>query len=115
MPGSRRMPVPRCSRRWSRIVSERSVRPVSQRRKSYEAYAADGLVAMAEASASRDMPGRRGPKVMVQVRVDHAAWVRGHTEAGEVCEIPEAGPIPVATARALASDSILSAVVTKGS
>ncbi len=50
----------------------------------------------------------------MHVRIDHAALVRGHTEPGEVCEIPGIGPIPVATARALIADSILSVIVTKG-
>lgn len=51
---------------------------------------------------------------MVHVRVDHAALVRGHTKAEETCDIPGVGPIPVATARALSSDAILAAVITKG-
>lgn len=41
--------------------------------------------------------------------------VRGHTKNGEVCEIPGVGPISVAAARALASDSILKVLVVKGS
>jgi hypothetical protein len=52
---------------------------------------------------------------MVQVRVDHSALVRGRAKRGEWCEIPRVGPIPVATARRLASDSILKVLVTKGS
>ncbi len=55
-----------------------------------------------------------GPRAAVAVRVDHAAWVRGHTEGGEVCDIAGIGPIPVATARALANDGVLKVVVTKG-
>ena len=51
---------------------------------------------------------------MVHVRVDHAALRRGHTEPGEVCEIPGIGPIPVPVARQLAGDSILSVLVTDG-
>ncbi len=54
------------------------------------------------------------PRTMVHVRVDHAALVRGHTEHGEVCEIPGIGPIPVSVARELASDSVLSVLVTDG-
>ena len=60
-------------------------------------------------------PGGSGrAPAAVAVRVDHAAWVRGHTEEGEVCDIPGIGPIPVATARALADDGVLKVVVTKG-
>ena len=51
---------------------------------------------------------------MVHVRVDHQALVRGHLEPGEICEIPGIGPIPVAAARRLAVDSILSVLVTNG-
>ncbi len=50
----------------------------------------------------------------VHVRVDHAALVRGHVEAGEVCEIPGVGAIPVATAEALAGDAIISGLLTNG-
>ena len=46
--------------------------------------------------------------------MDHAALARGHVTGGEVCEIPGVGPIPVAAARRLASDAILTAVVTDG-
>jgi hypothetical protein len=54
------------------------------------------------------------PRTMVHVRVDHQALVRGRVEAGEVCEIPGVGPIPVEVARRLAVDSILSVLVTDG-
>jgi hypothetical protein len=79
------------------------------RREPYEAYAADALVALAESVGE----GRKRVPV-VQVRVDHAALVRGSVGDGEVCEIPGVGPIPVATARALANDCILKVLVTKG-
>jgi hypothetical protein len=59
-------------------------------------------------------PSHGGPATMVHVRVDHDALVRGHLEAGEVCEIPGIGPIPVEVARRLAVDSILSVLVTDG-
>jgi 5-methylcytosine-specific restriction endonuclease McrA len=82
------------------------------RREPSEAYAADALVAMASVEAGE---GTGSPRATVQVRVDHSALVRGHTERGEVCEIPGVGPIPVAAARRLASDSIITAVVSEGS
>jgi hypothetical protein len=84
-------------------------------REPYEAYAADALVEMAEQSRGQGLKGvRSGPGAMVHVRVDHSALVRGSCSSGEVCEIPGVGPIPVATARALSADSILSAIVTDG-
>lgn len=77
------------------------------RREPHEAYAADALVALAE-------EGRSDANAMVQVRVDAAALARGHLEAGEVCEIDGVGPVPVATASALLSDAVVSAVVSDG-
>lgn len=56
----------------------------------------------------------QGADVMVHVRVDHAALVRGHAEPGELCEIPGVGPIPVDVARRLAADAVLSVLVTDG-
>ena len=86
----------------------------AERRESQEAYLADALVELAR-DAEAGVDGERGgPRAMVHVRVDHSAFRRGHTEEGETCEIAGVGPVPVATARALASDAILQAVVTKG-
>ena len=85
------------------------------RREPYEAYAADALVEMAENSGSgSNKPDRMNPKNMVHVFVDHAALVRGHTEDGEMCEIAGVGPVPVATARALAADAWLKVLVSDG-
>ncbi len=66
------------------------------------------------AGAGPSENGSSGPATMVHVRVDHAALVRGRVEPGEICEIPGVGPIPVAVARSLAADSILSVLVTNG-
>jgi hypothetical protein len=86
-----------------------------------KALAADALVRLAtpgsgwpagpDADAGHDGPG---PTTMVHVRVDHEALTRGHLEAGEICEIPGVGPIPVEVARRLAVDSVLSVLVTNG-
>ena len=84
------------------------------RRESYEAYAADALVEMAECSSTGGKAFGSKPKAIVHVRVDHAALVRGATEANEVCEIVGVGPIPVATARALAEDAWICSLVTDG-
>jgi len=40
--------------------------------------------------------------------------MRGHTVAGEKCEIPGFGPIPVTLARQLSEDAILKVLLTKG-
>ena len=46
--------------------------------------------------------------------IDHAALVRGHTEAGETCTIAGIGAVPVASVRALMDDAFLAAVITDG-
>ncbi len=87
-------------------------------REPYEAYQAYALVAMAEAAAGGGGNGRggspSGPRATVQVRVDHEALLRGHVEAGETCEVEGVGPIPVATARSMMADAVLSAILTRG-
>ncbi len=83
-------------------------------RERHDAHAADALIAMAEAANSDgDGDGRR-PPAQVIVRVDHTALARGHTIDDETCELDGAGPIPVTTARAIANDAFLAAVVTNG-
>jgi hypothetical protein len=83
-------------------------------RENPEAYLADALLSLAEDRSSPNTTGLPGPRAMVHVRVDHAALVRGRRQGEEICEIDGVGPIPVATARALSSDAILSAVLTEG-
>jgi Domain of unknown function (DUF222) len=70
------------------------------------AYAADALVALAS----------EGPCKPVEVRVvvDSSALARGHTEAGERCEVSGVGPMPVTAARALVDDCSLAAMVRDG-
>jgi hypothetical protein len=69
-----------------------------------EAYAADALVSLTEATAPR-------PRAIVHVHVDLAAWQRGHTLGEENCRIPGIGPVPVSAARRLASDGVVKAVL----
>ncbi|MFM7617631.1 MAG: HNH endonuclease signature motif containing protein, partial [Actinomycetes bacterium] len=57
---------------------------------------------------------RSGPLALVEVRVDYAALVRGSVEGEEVCEIGGIGPIPVAEAQRLASDSLLRVLLVDG-
>ncbi len=90
-------------------------------RESSDALAADALLALTAGppsdgagSGDPDGRGRRGPGTMVHVRVDHAALLRGRVDPGEICEIPGIGPIPVDVARRLASDAVLSVLVTDG-
>ena len=46
--------------------------------------------------------------------VDYEALRRGHSEAGETCEIAGVGPVPVATVRGMLADSFGAAIVTDG-
>ena len=85
------------------------------RREPYNAYAADALVEMAKHARTSNASGsRRSPGTLVRILVDHDALERGHTQNGERCEIEGIGPIPVATATALAQDSILAALSSDG-
>jgi hypothetical protein len=76
-----------------------------------EAHRADALVDLACTAPGE---GAGGPEAMVHVWVDYEALMRGHTMAGERCEIPGLGPIPVTLARQMADDCILKVIVTKG-
>jgi hypothetical protein len=81
------------------------------RRDPFEAYAADGLLAMARASMN---PGGKATRVptKVIVRVDHAALVRGHTSPGESGEATGTGPVPVCEVAAMvASGDVFTAIV----
>lgn len=96
-----------------RVVAEARRAGVEEPRRALTADALVRLVA-GRSDDGRSKKGSDGPATMVHVRVDHAALVRGRVEPGEICEIPGVGPIPVAVARGLAADSILSVLVTNG-
>jgi len=81
-----------------------------------EAYAADGLVAMARAAngsgeAPRERKRRRREGIVL---VNLESLQRGTTEPGEVCEIPGVGPVPVDVARDLLGDALLRVVIVDG-
>src|SRR5205085_52180 len=61
-----------------------------------------------------DNPPATGPAHMVHVVVDYEALMRGHTVAGERCEIPGIGPIPVSLARQMSDDAFLKVLLTRG-
>ena len=77
---------------------------------SWGAHRVDALVEMALPECEAPAP----PAGMVHVVVDYEALVRGHTMAGERCEIPGIGPIPVMLARQMAEDCILKVLLAKG-
>jgi hypothetical protein len=76
------------------------------RREPHAAYAADALVALASEGPCKP--------VEVRVTVDSAALSRGHTQAGERCEITGVGPVPVTTARALLDDASIAVMTRDG-
>jgi hypothetical protein len=77
---------------------------------SREAHSVDALIDLARP----DSAAPAGPNTMVHVVVDYDALVRGQTVAGETCEIPGIGPIPVSVARSMSQDAILKVLITKG-
>jgi hypothetical protein len=76
------------------------------RREPRAAYAADALVALASEGPCKP--------VEVRVTVDSAALARGHTAAGERCEIDRVGPVPVTMARALLDDAAVTVMTRDG-
>ena len=92
------------------------------RREPAEAYAADGMLAMARAAAggvtgeqAKQAKAKPAPTKIV-VRIDWDALLRGFPIEGEVCEIAGLGPVPVGVVRTMMAtgDAFLAAVVTKG-
>ena len=81
---------------------------------SAEAYAADGLLAMARAANGAADGERRKPDVKLIIRADASALERGFTEPGEQCEIDGVGPIPVDIARCYANEAFWAVVVMEG-
>ncbi len=76
---------------------------------SAEARRADAHVRLAESA------GQGGAThAVMHLRVDQAAFERGNTEPGEICEIEGVGPVPVATARNLSTSAVVHALVVDG-
>jgi hypothetical protein len=75
-----------------------------------EAHSVDAMLDLAVPGA--DAPA--GPATTMHVVVDYDALVRGHTRAGEKCEIPGFGPIPVTLARQMSEDAILKVLLSNG-
>ncbi|HEX2179534.1 MAG TPA: HNH endonuclease signature motif containing protein [Actinomycetota bacterium] len=79
-------------------MADRASKRGRKGRTSPQAALADALVELARnASAGSEDPLRPKPRTSLHVRVDHSALTRGHTVAGEICEVPGVGPVPVST------------------
>ena len=91
-------------------------------REPSEAYAADGLVAMAVASGTGERPkarGGRGRRRLGERReliglVNLESLRRESVEPGEMCEIAGVGPVPVEVAREVFGDALLRIVIRDG-
>jgi hypothetical protein len=81
-----------------------------------ETHAFDGFVRWLEAqsAAPSRRRRRRNPTAEVIVLIDGAALQRGHTEAGETCEIAGLGPVSVEEASKVLGDALLSLVIKHG-
>ena len=83
-----------------------------------DTVAFDAMVRLCEQSVRESTgPERKAgsrPLAMVIIHMSKTAYERGWTEPGEICEIEGVGPIPVAVARRMASDSILKSLVIDG-
>jgi hypothetical protein len=78
-------------------------------REPVEAYRFDALVRIAESTGAE----RTRAKAHLFVNVDAAKLTHGDAAQG-VCEIKGVGPVPVATARELLGDALLTILVKKG-
>ena len=77
---------------------------------SWDAHRVDALIELLLPEGGGPAP----PATMVHVVVDYDALMRGPSAAGDQCEIPGVGPIPVTLARQMAEDCILKILLTKG-
>jgi hypothetical protein len=77
------------------------------------APAAGSSLAGSPAGSSPRPPARRMSHSAI-LRVDLAALRRGELEAGEICEIPGVGPVPLGRARQMLGDVFLKLVITDG-
>jgi hypothetical protein len=82
------------------------------RRESFDAYAADGLAAMAEAASTTGAAKPSNVKAILVV--DVSALKRGEVEHGETCEVRGVGPVSVPAARELLCDATLAVIVKDG-
>ena len=87
-----------------------------------EAYAADALMVLCEKATNTASDSAVGTiktkttrrNTVMNIRIDIDALKRGHTEHGEVCEIPGVGPIPVASATEYLGEAFLKLLVVDG-
>ena len=86
-----------------------------------DTYRFDALIGLAGRTSSAGVPHPDGAdakvdrsRAITRIRVDLHALLAGHTEPGEVCEIPGVGPVPVFRAREVLSHGLLELVISDG-
>ncbi len=99
---------------WDRFINQVFAQARTDRqRDTTEQYAADALVAMAEAVLSNTkLAGSGGLHGLIIV--DATALKRGHPIPGETCEVAGIGPIDITTAKELLGDAIIDILVKDG-
>ncbi len=99
---------------------DRATQQPKEARDTPDAIAFDGLLGMARAARDGSAPaagkprGRAKTRDHVVLHVDATAFVSGEVADGERCEIPGVGSVPVAHARELLGEGILSILVQDG-
>ncbi|HMK63279.1 MAG TPA: HNH endonuclease signature motif containing protein, partial [Acidimicrobiales bacterium] len=82
------------------------------------AYEADALVALATGdrrlATFQGQVGGRQRNATVVYHVNLEALRRGQLEAGEVCEVPGVGPVPLATIENVVGDAVAKLVIGNG-
>lgn len=95
-------------------------RQAATERDTPDAIAFDGLLGMARAArdgvpVAKGVPrGRAKTRPHVVVHIDGPALLAGQAAPGERCEIQGVGPVPVAHARGLLGDAVLTILVEHG-
>jgi hypothetical protein len=107
---------------WDRASKQATSRETTDERDTPDAIAFDGFLACvraardggAEHRAGRKPRGRAKTRDHVVVHVDVQWLLTGEAGAGERCEIPGVGPVPVGHVRSLLGDALLTVLVEDG-
>ena len=100
-----------------RAEADRHYRRASRegRLESPENHAADALVALVTGEGLIGTKSKsKGAEVVVVVSRDSLLWGEVDSEAGELCEVPGFGAIPVSRAKEMLSDCFLKGVLVDG-
>jgi HNH endonuclease len=93
------------------VRARRAARSAGDAAGRFDAFAADALASLVAGGSGPDRTSNHAELVLV---CDLFAWRRGHAHPGEVCQIIDAGPIPVDVTKELAQDAFVKAVLHDG-